>query len=142
MVLEIKIHSLKTSHVHLQQSLPKIVAPHRQTCHWPLPRPTARRAAVPAPPVPLRFTAARHAVHPPAAKMLRAPACGIVLAVRCHSLTRKKTMRKAYSYHASPVHSRPCGLAKRVWVRPMDFPNLFISPTKVATGSPPPLRRL
>jgi hypothetical protein len=31
----------------------------------PLPRPTARRAAVPAPPVPLRFTAARLAAHPP-----------------------------------------------------------------------------
>jgi hypothetical protein len=31
----------------------------------PLPRPTARRAAVPAPPVPLRSTAARLAVHPP-----------------------------------------------------------------------------
>ena len=44
----------------------------------PLTRPTARRAAVPAPPVPLRITAARHAVHPPAAKRLRAPACGIM----------------------------------------------------------------
>jgi hypothetical protein len=31
----------------------------------PLPHHTARRAAVPAPPVPLRFTAARLAVHPP-----------------------------------------------------------------------------
>jgi hypothetical protein len=31
----------------------------------PLPPHTARRAAVPAPPVPLRFTAARLAVHPP-----------------------------------------------------------------------------
>ena len=31
----------------------------------PLPRPTARRAAVPAPPVLLRFTAARLAAHPP-----------------------------------------------------------------------------
>jgi hypothetical protein len=39
--------------------------------------PTARRAAVPAPPVPLRFTAARLAA-PPRHEELRAPACGIM----------------------------------------------------------------
>ena len=44
----------------------------------PLPRPTVGRAAVPATPVPFRFTAARLAVHSPAAKMLRVPACGIM----------------------------------------------------------------
>jgi len=45
----------------------------------PLPRPTARRAAVPAPPgsAPLHRRPPRRP--PPAAKMLRAPACGIVI---------------------------------------------------------------
>ena len=45
----------------------------------PLPRPTARRAAVPAPPgsAPLHRRPPRRP--PPAAKMLRAPACGIMV---------------------------------------------------------------
>jgi hypothetical protein len=54
-------------------------------------RPAGRRC--PPPPVPLRppGSAPLHRLParrpPPAAKKLRAPACGIVLAVRCHSLT-------------------------------------------------------
>ena len=53
----------------------------------PLPRPTARRAAVPAPPVPLRFTAARLAVHPRRRCSAPRPAASCLPFVATHSRT-------------------------------------------------------
>jgi len=69
------------------------------------------------PTVPLRFTAARLAAHPPP-KRLRSPACGIVLAVRCHSLThhasgpQRMPQRRCKKAHRERLTCRRAAVAR------------------------------